>query len=377
MATRMNIAKWLEKYQRWQIKVRKNGERRTFTNPTPGPKGQRECHKMADAWLQDNISYGNMRINRLWELFLEDTQARTGTGNYVNIESIGRIWILPGVGNLKIAAVTEQDFQKILNKAARKKKSRKYIKNIRGVVTAFLRFARKSKATNMYASDLQIPHSAQDGDRKVLQPNHLKILFSSSRTTYHNRPCDDWFIHAYRFLAVVGLRPGELCELERRKQTTKGSVTVHGSYNRFLEHTRGKNKNALRTFTLPDLAQRVLSDQAAMLKASGIVSRHLFPDFDGSQASGEKIYKRWQQYQKVNSLTDDAGKGISLYELRHTFVSLCKKEVPEALIKPFIGHSSKMPSYDTYGHYMDGEMDVVAATLDGIFDTILQREGLK
>ena len=38
MAIRINIPKWLPKYERWQIKVRKDGVRRTFTSPVPVEK---------------------------------------------------------------------------------------------------------------------------------------------------------------------------------------------------------------------------------------------------------------------------------------------------------------------------------------------------
>ena len=50
---RINTAIWLEKYQRWQIKVQKDGERKTFTCPVPGRKGQIECNGKADKWLMD------------------------------------------------------------------------------------------------------------------------------------------------------------------------------------------------------------------------------------------------------------------------------------------------------------------------------------
>ncbi len=367
MGKRINTATWLEKYQRWQVKVQKDGQRRTFSCSTPGRAGQRECNKKADTWLDDNLD-GSIRVSKLYAQFLEDQQARTGTGNYTNNESIGRIWILPKIGFKRMEAVTEQDLQNVLNSAGKKQRSRDTIKNIRGCITAFLKFARKAGATKLHPEDLVIPNHAPSGERTVLTQENIQVLFSSTKTTFFQKECDDWYIHAYRFLAVVGLRPGELCELKRNKQSDNAQVVVHGSYNKYGEHTSGKTKNAIRTFILPNLAQQILTDQVNMLKQNGIVSMYLFPNRSAEQATSRELYKRWQAYQKSNGIDP-----ISLYELRHTFVSLCRRSIPEALIKPVLGHSSKMPSYDTYGHEIDGDADYVAQKIQEIYDELLQK----
>ena len=39
MGKRTNTAVWLDKYGRWQIKVQKDGQRRTFTSSKPGRTG--------------------------------------------------------------------------------------------------------------------------------------------------------------------------------------------------------------------------------------------------------------------------------------------------------------------------------------------------
>ena len=46
---RTNTAEWLEEQRRWQIKVQRDGVRRTFTSSVPGRAGQREANQKADA----------------------------------------------------------------------------------------------------------------------------------------------------------------------------------------------------------------------------------------------------------------------------------------------------------------------------------------
>ena len=366
MSTRINVPKWLEKYNRWQIKVRKDGDRKTFLSYIPGRKGQVECQKKADAWLSGIVN-PTIKVNKLYSMFLEDCKDRTSTGNYTNMESIGRVWILPKIGFKKISSLTEQDLQNILNAAHKKGKSHKTISNVRGALTSFLRFARKSRVTELRADDLVIPNNAPIGERKILNTDALKILFSSTKTTFQKKAVEDWYVYAYRFLAIVGLRPGELCELQRKKQDSKSTINIHGSFNRFGEHTSGKTKNALREFILPEAAVNILKDQEEMLKRAGIVSAYLFPAKDGTQSTSRELYKRWKMYQKINGIED-----ISLYELRHTFVSVCKGTLPESIIKPVVGHSSKMPTYNTYGHQIDGDLESAALLIDKAYKDILK-----
>ena len=124
---KINSPVWLEKYSRWQLKVTIDGKRRTFTSSTPGRKGQNECMKKArDA--ENGLVSASVKVSALYVPFLEDARARTSTGNYTNLESLGRNWILPNVGHKKVSALTEQDMQNVLNLAHTKGKSRKYAK---------------------------------------------------------------------------------------------------------------------------------------------------------------------------------------------------------------------------------------------------------
>ena len=45
---RKNEAIWIEKSQRWQIKVQKDGVRRAFYSFTPSKRGKIEAEKKAD-----------------------------------------------------------------------------------------------------------------------------------------------------------------------------------------------------------------------------------------------------------------------------------------------------------------------------------------
>ena len=82
------------------------------------------------------------------------------------------------------------------------------------------------------------------------------------------------------------------------------SINIHG------EETQGKNQNAIRSFVLSGLARAVLEQQRAVTGTRESVF----------EISSELYYwKRWQAYCKANGIDR-----ISVYELRHTFVSVVK-----------------------------------------------------
>ena len=206
---RTNVAKWYEKYHRWQIKVQKDNERRTFTSSTPGRKGQRECHAKADAWLDDGITDARVKVATLYE----EVKNTTSQSNWRGIQSYFNTWILPAIGHKRMDALVEQDFQTILNKAYAAGLSKKTLQNIRGTMMTFLKYCRRKKATTLFPEGLTIPKNAYSKERNILQPDSLKTLFSSDLTMFQGKVQHDRMIHAYRFQVLTGIRPGELLGL--------------------------------------------------------------------------------------------------------------------------------------------------------------------
>lgn len=94
---------------------------------------------------------------------------------------------------------------------------------------------------------------------------------------------------------VLGLRRGELCGLQR-DDVQDGKLYIRRAVNCYGEVTRGKTKAAQRFIALPAHAQRILDDQAALLRAAGIVSTWLFPDGEGRVSDPNNLYKRWKSY---------------------------------------------------------------------------------
>ena len=117
MGMRTNTAQWLPNQNRWQIKVQKDGVRKTFTSAKPGRTGQREANAKADAWLDEGICSTTKRCSEVWKEYLISVRATAGTSYAQQVEKFGQNYILPVVGDRRIGDLNTGMLQDVLNRA--------------------------------------------------------------------------------------------------------------------------------------------------------------------------------------------------------------------------------------------------------------------
>ncbi len=355
MGKRTNTAAWVESQNRWRINVQKDGERKSFYSSVSGRNGQREANAKADAWLDDDIADGNIKSRDLFKSYIKNLKEIIREDSARKEESYGNKWILPVIGNKKIIKVNDDDLQTILDNAYVAGLSKKTISNIRATAFSFIRFARRKKVTTYYPDEVKIRKDARVGERKILQPEDLVTLFTSDETVFKGKVVTDPYIHLYRFAVLTGLRPGEIYGLKRADR--KGTkLYIRRSINEKGDVTEGKNANAIRMFQLTPSA---IAEWDAQKKLTPFNEQAFY---DGHPKG---LLRYWQRYCAHNNIPY-----VTLYEIRHTFVSIVK-ELPESWLKPLIGHSKAMDSYGTYGHEVKGEREATANKIEQIFKDIL------
>ena len=330
MGKRTNTARWTGKM--WRIDVQQNGKRKSFYSSRPGRAGQREANAKADAWLDDGIAARAPRVADAGKLWLHEVEQTTCTTNYRPTESRWRNWILPAIGSRRVNQLTDQDLQEIINTAYAAGRSRKVLKLLAADLRAFCKYCRKARLSAYVPEELKIPAGARYKGKTILQPSDLVKLFNVDTTTYRGQTVEDEYINAYRFQVLTGLRPGEVIGLDWAD--IHGSmINVSRSVNVEGEQTRGKNENAVRSF-------RITNEQ--------------------------HYYKRWRTYCAANGLTP-----CSLYELRHTFVSVVKT-LPAGEVKSLVGHSADMDTFGVYAHTLTGDAAHTAQAVNGVFLQVLK-----
>lgn len=362
---RRSEAIWIESNEHWRIKVQKNGVRKSFYSSIKGRKGKHEAEAKADDWLASNQD--DIPFKKAWELFIEDQKRRTRAGNWKKHVQYYDNYIKPNVGARKLSSITPVIWQSCINAAAFKGLSRRTCINIRATITCFIRYALRARwsVQRLEDGDLIIPNQAAPiKEKRVLQPDSIRLLFDDPRIVRYKKKVIAQYSYAWQFFVVTGLRRGELCGL-RVEDLTGNILTIKRSINDDLEETSGKNDNARRTIELSQIAMQILEKQREMLNSGHIVSPWIFPDKNGERSNPNHIYDQWQTWCAQNGLK------LSLHEIRHTFVSVNKSDLPVELMKATVGHSSSMDTYGVYGHQIDGEMHRAASIVDSVFSELL------
>ena len=372
MSIRTNTAKWLEKYNRWQIKVQKDGERKTFTSSTKGRRGQLEANAKADKWLNNNLINQNMRVQELSALYMEEKALNVGTSRTNNIKSMFKVNILPALKNKKVSVLCEQDLQNVLNKMYKGGHAYRYISECKKTLLDFMKFARKNNLTVLFPESLTINKNAPKTEKDTLQPIDIIKLFKSSSTLYNKKETFDMYIYAYRFMVLTGLRRGELVGLmwSDLMADINGDVVLYmqRAINENMEITEGKTKNSKRTIYLEDLAVNILEQQKQMQKDMNIQSEYIFSNKYGEFITPNNLWYRFSVYAKYNKLSTH-----TLHELRHTFISVSSTEnVPLQALKELVGHSPKMDTLGTYGHTINGEIKKASKKINNKYKEILR-----
>ena len=186
--------------------------------------------------------------------------------------------------------------------------------------------------------------------------------FSTETCLFRGKLIFDDNIYCYRFIVASGLRPGEAVGL-RLGDFTGRRVDISRSINRYNETTKGKNENAVRYIEMNDKAYEAYMGQLYLLQAWRVPRTPDTPLFP--LVNQQSLYNHWRHYQETNGIPH-----ISLYELRHTFVSVVKT-LPAGEVKGLVGHSQDMDTFGVYGHTLTGEAEATAEAVNGTFLKLL------
>ena len=347
---------WNKKSKRWETRVQINGRRYRFASDIPGSDGKKDVELQIKKADSSRLRSVTARVGQVWPLFLEDTLERSSSENLRNVESIGRLYVLPTLSGRVISDLTPNDWQGIINHATGRngrQLSEKTLKNIRGTISAFWSFCYRCELAPGSTIKLYIPKNRPSYSKQILQPDQIRRLFAEDFP-------EDFYINCWRLMILTGLRPGEALGL-KWSDLDGGTLTINRSINRARKITAGKNKNARRAVPLPSLALSILQDQK--LRTEDLASEWIFPNKAGDLPSQSTAFKHFKKTAEALGAPS-----VSPYGLRHSFISIISLSTPEAVVKRLVGHSVSMDTFKVYGsHSVDGEGSQISAALDNAF----------
>lgn len=224
-------------------------------------------------------------------------------------------------------------------------------------------------------ADAWLDDSIRDGRKKVAAlyaewVEELKLTCGTSYVIQCNKYGEYYILPVCGNIRIDELTEGDLqkaIDMSFKKRCLKkgGKRTsdkpLSRSINRMDEETTGKNENAIRSFDMGKEAREAYEAQVALLKASGIPLNYTTPLF---QIPNQRaLFKRWKKYQKDNGIEPQ----VTLYEMRHTFVSIESGVLTDSQLKMLVGHSKNMDTAGVYRHELDGQREDLAAATTAAF----------
>lgn len=353
----MANAVWMEKEKRWSLRCQVNGIQKRFTSSRPGIAGKKEVIKKYRAFMFGE-SYENLLFSDAWARFLDYIIDKNGKGEaYINLEKYGRLYILPKLSKKMLSACGLSDFQQCISKARRTSGgsaplSRRTLRNLKATIMQFIHFAVSNGYMDPLRGQLYIPAAAPSTERVILQPEDIARLFSGPSSA-------DWYINVFRFALVTGLRTGEVLGIQSG-DIKNNVLTINRAINCRNQITEGKNQNARRQIYLNKIARQIISEN--QFRNGRLATPWIFCSKTGGPLSQSTLRNAWLKLAAERSLPGTP------YSLRHTFISLLKNEMPEAMLKSIVGHSASMDTYGIYGHVVNGEMEAASRIIDINFE---------
>lgn len=338
---------------RWRIQVRTEKGRVSFSSSVPGAKGRREVRQKYERWFYDEGT-GEKTVGRIAAEFLDDVRARCGDKSAAleQYECYLRLYVLPECANRKMNRMTLRDWQRLINEARGEKRplADKTLKNLRSIIMALVKFGYEDYQCEPLRGSLYIPKGHSKKEKEVLDREDVRRLLEPSPLWYHPAFC---------LGVLTGLRPGEILGLQKDDvDLKKKRIFIRRAVNARGVITEGKNENARRMVPIGELASSIIGQTLDRNEKANLRTPWIFCSQNGAQGSQTRMRKHWAK------LKEERGLPGTVYSLRHTFISLMKNVMPEAMIKDIVGHATSMDTFGTYGHILADDARQAAEIID-------------
>ena len=308
---------YIEKQNRWRLRVQKNGKRKAFYSSKKSiKKAKEEVREKAIIWLQeleDNRLQSKL-ISECLEEYFEYSKKRVK--EFTHMQQIQRLtYIFSSISDLHIQELEKIHLIEKINELS-KTRSRTTLQIYVSMMTVFLRWC----SGKGYLSDDKVPRyfdlSIAEDRKKQKKSMTVKQLKEIMRID-----TDNIYINILRFMLSTGVRLGEFLALRNCDyDDVIGVIYVRGSINKLDKRTATKTKHGERVIPLPTVAKKAIEEYRIAMKKIGVLSSEdlapLFPNKKGN------IFVRNTLANEISRLTTEIiGEVFTPHELRHTYIT--------------------------------------------------------
>lgn len=272
-------------------------------------------------------------------------------------ESVIRLYIIPNLGNKKVASLTTSTVQKFYNKLLSEGKSGSLVRDTHLILHQAMDVAVKE---NLIAknptSGTKIP-KVEYKPKNILNETQLEIFMEAIKED------ELWYDFFYTEI-TTGLRRGELCGL---KWCDFNETTGQLNVVRTITTRKGggfkagetKTEKGTRTIYLPPSTVKLLSE-----RKNKVSSEWIFPNL----YNNSKPINPATAYSRLKTILKKAGlPSIRFHDLRHTFAThALSSGVDARTLSGILGHTNASFTLDTYTH-VTNDMQKNASVIVGRF----------
>lgn len=272
-------------------------------------------------------------------------------------ESVIRLYIIPNLGNKKVASLTTSVVQKFYNKLLSEGKSGSLVRDAHLILHQAMDVAVKENIIAKNPTSGAKTPKVEYKPKNILNETQLEMFMDAIKED------ELWYDFFYTEI-TTGLRRGELCGLKwcDFNETTGQlnvvrTVTTHKGGG--LKTGETKTQKGTRTIYLPPSTVKLLSE-----RKNKVSSEWIFPNFyDNSKPiNPSTAYLRLKAILKKAALPS-----IRFHDLRHTFAThALSSGVDARTLSGILGHTNASFTLDTYTH-VTNDMQKNASVIVGRF----------
>lgn len=338
----MPKCKWDKDRKTWVMQAYKNKKRKVFYSATKGQKGKQEIMRAYYEWIEGLEAPNRRTVAEAWAEYIEyyGQNHKASTTDALNQQY--KTYIKPVHENKIIGTLRKSDWQECID-APYKDRTIAY-NTIKRLITSIKHFCIFCAGKGYMTDDnvplfLLNPAKKEQQQRRALYPDELNRLLQSDS--------DDWYLEVYQFLVYTGLRRGELCALQIKRDYAMPYIHVRESVSQLSTGmTVGKPKSGKERdeFLIPQAVECIHRHNLKRIE-KGFNEDYLFVSSTGGRINPNVLSDRWRDFRSKNGLDN-----ITLHELRHTYATYTSKQVKLEELKKLLGHSKDMNTLGTYVH---------------------------
>lgn len=338
---------WYESSKMWKIRCtyyddNHKRKERVFSSK----KSKQEC-------IDKYYAYLSKPLCEVYNLFEQDKINRLGINSpsIRDTQTFGRVYFSQLKKDINSYKLNElQSFVNNLKKCDGKDMSEKYLSKLVSELNQFLRWAYNNEyLQEQVRGKIYVPKGHNVIGKEILTEEEIKKF--EQLTDYHYHPY-------LLFLLYTGARPGEALYL-KKDQIIDNCAYINGAVNWKRNVTNGKNLNAHRIIPLCDKA----IDMIKIMEKKYPYSEYVFCSKDGKTYGNQST----AYYQLKNICEKKNIKTISLYCLRHTYISRIQNVLSLSQLKKVVGHSDSFDSLQVYAHQTKELNESIINNLNKVF----------